>query len=73
MSDYLEVERILACDDSKLDPKVFAQQRALNLQKVIFETGKHYHGKKMTTVAFGKGSLRRNKSGSISENIYQSD
>ena len=27
----------------------------------------------MTTVALGKGSLGRNKSGSISENMYQSD
>ena len=33
----------------------------------------HNHGKKITTVALGKGSLGRNKSGLISNNIDQSD
>ena len=33
----------------------------------------HNYGKKMTTVALGKGLLGRNKSGSISDNIDQSD
>ena len=33
----------------------------------------HNQGKKMTSFALGKGSLGRNKSGSISKNIDQSD
>ena len=68
-SDYLEVEQILACYKIKMDPKVFAQQKTLNLQKPIFEMEEHNQGKKMITVALGKGSLGRNKSGSISKNI----
>ena len=55
-SDYLEVEWILACDESKMDPKVFAQQRALNLKKAL-------QGKKMTNFDLGKGLLGRKKSG----------
>ena len=31
--DCLELERVLSCDESNMDQKVFAQQRALNLQK----------------------------------------
>ena len=46
-----------------MDPKVFMRQRALNLQKALFEMEEHNKGKKMITVALGKGSLGRNKSG----------
>ena len=56
-----------------MDPKVFAWQRALNLQKAIFEMEEHNQGKKMTTFALGEGSLGRNKSESISDNIDHSD
>ena len=71
--DYLEIEQVLACDESKMDPKVFSRQRAFNLQRALFEVEEHNQEKKMTTVDLGKGSLGRNKCGSISENIYQSD
>ena len=43
---YLEVERILACDESKMDQKVFAGKMALNLQKALFEMEWHNQGKK---------------------------
>ena len=41
--------------------------------KGAFETEEHNQSNKMTTVALWKGSLVRNKSASISENIDQSD
>ena len=72
-SYYLEVERILEYDESKMDPKVFARKRVLNLQKAFFEIEEHNQGKKMRTVALEKGSLGRKKSGSIRQNIDQSD
>ena len=72
-SDYPKVERILACDESNMDPKVFMRQRVFNLQNTLFEMEEHNQKKKITTVALGKGSFGRNKSGSISENIDQSD
>ena len=56
-----------------MDPKAFERQRVLNPQKALFEMEKHNQGKKITTVDLGKGSLGRNKNGSISENIDQSD
>ena len=56
-----------------MDPKVFMRKRALNLQTDIFEMEEHNYGKKMTTVSLGKGLLGRKKSGSTSENIYQSN
>ena len=56
-----------------MDPKVFARQRALNLRKALFEMKEQNQGKKITIVALGKCSLGRNKSGSIRENIDQSD
>ena len=62
-SDYLEVERIIVCDNSKMEPKVFALQRALNLQKALFKMKDINQGKKIRTVDLGKGSLGRNKSG----------
>ena len=68
-SDYPEVERILACDESKTDLKVFAEKRALNLKKALFEMEEHNQRKKITTVFLGKVSLGRKKSGSISDNI----
>ena len=40
-SYYLEVERILEYDESKMDPKVFARKRVLNLQKAFFEIEEH--------------------------------
>ena len=72
-SDYLEVEKILLCDESHMDPKVFAWQRALNLQHALFGIDDHNQGKKITTVDLGKGSIGRNKSVSISEIIDHSD
>ena len=72
-SDYLEVEQILACEERKMDLKVFAWQRALNLQHALFGIDDHNQGKKITTVDLGKGSIGRNKSVSISENIDHSD
>ena len=56
-----------------MDPKTFARKMALNLQKALFDMEEHNKGKKITTVALEKGSLGRNKSGSISKNIDQSD
>ena len=56
-----------------MDPKVFVRQRALNLQKELFEIEEPSQGNKMTTVDLGKGSLGRKKNGWIIENIDQSD
>ena len=72
-SDYLEVERILACDKRKMDLKVFTRQRVLNLQEALFEMEEHNQGKKIIIIALGKVLLGRKNSGSISKNIYQSD
>ena len=62
-SDYLEVEQIIVCDNSKMEPKLFALQRAFNLQKALFKIKDIKQGKKIRTVDLGKGSLGRNKSG----------
>ena len=55
LQDYLEVEQILACDERNMELKLFMRQRALKLQKALFEMEEHIQGKKMKTVALEKG------------------
>ena len=54
-------------------PEVIRLAKGVEPTKGAFEMEEHNQGKKMATIDLGKGSLGRNKSGSISDNIDQSD